>query len=79
MITNDEDLTLVHRQLERIESALGALRREVLPQSEARFLLMAEAYVDQILELRAEIDAYLGLDLVRSHMEAASPDDHVPA
>jgi hypothetical protein len=78
MITNDEDLALVHRQLERVEGALGALRRDVLPQSEARFLLMAEVYVDQILDLRAEIDAYLGLDLVRSHMAAGSPDHPRP-
>jgi hypothetical protein len=74
MITNDEDFALVQRQLERIETALGALRRDVLPQSEARFLLMAEAYVEQILALRAEIDEYLGVDLVQKR-QAASMED----
>jgi len=73
MIKTDQDLEIVRRQLARAESAFGALRREVLPQSEERFLLMAEAYVDQILALRAEIDAFLGLDVVfRKRAEVAA-------
>ena len=75
MITTDEDFALVRQQLERVETALGALRRDVLPQSEARFLLMAEAYVEQILALRAEIDEYLGLDLVQKRRALNLPDD----
>ncbi len=73
MITNDEDLTLVHQQLARIETALGALRRDVLPQSEARFLLMAEAYVDQLHAQRREIDEYVGDDYVRTHLAESMP------
>lgn len=64
MIKSDQEFELVRQQLTRAESALGALRREVLPQSEDRFFLMAEAYVEQILSLRREIDEFLGLDLI---------------
>ena len=38
-----------------------SLRRDVLPKSVARYNLMAESYVDQINELRSEIEEYLGI------------------
>jgi hypothetical protein len=76
MIKTDQDLELVRQQLARAESAFGALRREVLPQSEERFLLMAEVYVEQILALRAEIDEFFGLDWVFKRRAAAAPGDH---
>ncbi len=75
MIQSDQEFELVRQQLTRAESALGALRREVLPQSEDRFLLMAEAYVEQILALRREIDEFLGLDLIFQR-RAATTDEH---
>jgi hypothetical protein len=75
MIETDQDLEIVRQQLARAESAFGALRREVLPQSEERFLLMAEAYVEQILALRGEIDAFLGLDVaIRKRAEIAAEE-----
>ena len=58
MISTDAEFEVVSQQLARAESALGAIRRDVLPLSRERYLLMAEAYVDQILALRAEIDEY---------------------
>lgn len=61
MIRTDEELEIARQQLARAESAIGALRREVLPVSEKRFSLMAGAYVEQVLALRAEIDAFVGL------------------
>jgi hypothetical protein len=64
MIKTEQDLEIARQQLARVESAVGALRREVLPVSEERFVLMAEAYVEQILALRAEIDEFLGLALI---------------
>jgi hypothetical protein len=64
MINTAAEFDVVSQQLSRAESALGAIRRDVLPLSKERYLLMAEAYVDQILALRAEIDQYLGLDLL---------------
>jgi hypothetical protein len=39
---------------------------------------MAEAYVEQILALRAEIDEYLGLELFQQR-RAADLADHQPA
>lgn len=75
MIKTDEDLEIVRQQLTRVESAFSALRREVQPQSEERFLLMSEAYVEQILTLRAEIDEFLGLDLVFRKRTAAGSGD----
>ena len=58
MITNEKELKVVLDQLKRVETALESIRREVKPKSEAKYELMAEAYVDQITELKAEIDAY---------------------
>lgn len=75
MIKTDQELEIVRQQLARVESTFSALRREVLPQSEERFLLMAEAYVEQIVTLRAEIDAFLGLDLIFAKRTAAAPGD----
>jgi hypothetical protein len=70
MITNDGELALTRLQLGRVERALGALREDVLPQNEERYRLMAEPYVDQIDELRAEIDAYVRAnDLVDSTLD----------
>lgn len=64
MSNSHEELELTREQLERAERALEALRHEVLPQNPARFRLMAESYVEQIRSLRAQIDAYLGIDLL---------------
>ncbi len=76
MIKTDQDLEVVRQQLARVESTFSALRREVLPQSEERFLLMADVYIEQILALRAEIDAFLGLDVVFVRRAAAATGDH---
>lgn len=59
MIHNDEELNVVREQLQRAESALLSLRRDILPQNERLYRLMAESYVDTILELRGQVDAYL--------------------
>lgn len=61
MIQNDQQLEVVREQLATAESALDSLRREVRPQSAAMYTVMAEAYVDMILSLRAQIDAYVGI------------------
>lgn len=49
-------------QMKRAESALEALRHEVLPKSEHMYQLMSEAYLDTIMELRGKIDAYLEIN-----------------
>jgi hypothetical protein len=51
----------VREQIERLERALESLSREVRPKSEQQFRVFAEGYVDQIAELRSEIDRYLGI------------------
>ncbi len=64
MIHTDHELAIVREQLGRAEEALKAIRDELRPVNESRFLLMAESYVQMILELRGQIDAYLGLEAV---------------
>ncbi|NOT02817.1 MAG: hypothetical protein HOP29_19635 [Phycisphaerales bacterium] len=61
MIANDQQLKVVRQQLERVETALSSIKRDVLPKSETRFRLMAEGYLDQIGDLRQQIDEYLGV------------------
>jgi hypothetical protein len=72
MIHNEQELTIVREQLHVAEQALKAIRDEVRPVSESRFLMMAESYVDVIQELRAQVDEYLGLQAVADAEEAAS-------
>ena len=66
MIANDKELQVVLNQLQRAESALDSIRREVKPKSEAKYELMAEAYLDQIAELKAQIDAYRAMTVERN-------------
>jgi len=61
MIRNDDELAVVRQQLNRAEGALLAISREVKPQSEERYHLMAEQYLGQIYEIRSQIDAYVGV------------------
>ena len=63
MICNDEQLKVVRGQLELIEGALESLKRDVLPKSRANFDVMAEGYIDQIAELRSEIEQYVGVSM----------------
>jgi hypothetical protein len=60
MIRNEQQLTIVRRQLALIEEALEALRREVLPKNKKNFEVLSEGYVDQIAVLRQDIEAYTG-------------------
>jgi hypothetical protein len=61
MIDNDDQLEVVRKQLATVEAALIALRRRMLPQHEGQYRIFAEGYIEQILELRAEMDQYLGI------------------
>jgi hypothetical protein len=56
MILNDEELNVVRKQLALIEDALASLRQRVT--NERNFAVYSEGYVDQINELKAEIEAY---------------------
>ena len=52
MIENDAQLQQTRVALNHLESALFALKRDVLPLNPARFALMAEPVVDHIRKLR---------------------------
>ena len=60
-ITSQEGLEATQHGLACIESALAAIRQNVLPYNPQLYALMSEGYIDQILKLRAQIDEYLGL------------------
>ncbi len=59
MIRNDKELQVILEQLNRAESALGSLRHDIYSQNPNMYRLMAESYVDTILQLRSEVDSYL--------------------
>lgn len=63
MITNDEELAFVRKQLARVEAALDSLRQDVKPKNERTYQVMAVSYVDAIQELRTQVEAYLGVGL----------------
>lgn len=69
MIRNEEDLAIVRLQLSRVEEALEGLRSEVYPKNPRNFAIFAEAYLDQIAELKVTINAYLGTIPAPSHHE----------
>lgn len=64
MIRNDEELTVVRSQLARAEAALASLRRDVLPKNEDMYHMMAESYVDTVIELRGLVDEYLRIEVI---------------
>ncbi len=64
MIENDEQLERTRQSLAKLESALIALRHDVLPLNARRFQVMAEPYVDQIRELRSAVEEYIGVTLM---------------
>lgn len=68
MIRNDDELSVVREQLGRAESALESLRHDVLPKNVNLYRVMAESYVDTIVELRGHIEAYLGAGETRSEI-----------
>jgi len=79
MIQNDEQLNQTRAAIAHLEAAVASLKREVLPLNPARFALMAEPAVDQIRELRSEVDEYLGITAAVSHaaevwMRIAGPE-----
>ena len=78
MIQNNEQLERTRQAMAKLESALVALRRDVLPLNANRFQVMAEPYIDQIRALRSEVEEYIGVTLMPTdtteqgqHAEAA--------
>ena len=62
MTENDEQLRITHEQLGRLYRALADLRQEAKPINPRKSTVFSEGFVDQIRQLRAEIDSSLGLD-----------------
>jgi hypothetical protein len=62
MIRTDEQLRRTREALLHVEAALAALHRQKAEMHPNWFALMAEPVLDQLHELRAQIDAHIGLD-----------------
>ena len=78
MIENDAQLDQAREALGQLERAVQALHARFGREKKALFAAMAEDYRTNILRIRTEIDAYLGLDAARSHqarcrLESATP------
>jgi hypothetical protein len=58
---NDRAFKITREQLVRIESALLSLRRRMLPEGRRQYEVFSEGYVDQINDLRQQIEEYLGI------------------
>lgn len=60
MITNDEKLSQLMEQLERMYRTLASLRRDVDPVNPRQFALLAEGHEEEICRLQEAIDIYTG-------------------
>lgn len=70
MIQNEDQYQQSFTVLQRLESALASLRRRVEPINPELFQAMAQTYIDEISEIRNEIDEYIG---VNTAMESRAP------
>jgi hypothetical protein len=61
MITNDTELELTRERLKMVEAALDSLRRDVKSKNEKLYQVMSVSYIDLLLSIRGDIDAYLGI------------------
>jgi hypothetical protein len=61
MIENDDQLNQTRLAINDLESAMAALKRDVLPLSAERFVVMAEPIVEHIRELRQQVEEYVGI------------------
>jgi hypothetical protein len=62
-----EELAITRRQLAHAENALVSLHEEVFAKNPRNYAVFSESYIDMILQLRAEIDAFL-------HIAPAPPE-----
>lgn len=60
MISDDEQLSQAIQQLGRLYRALNALKSDVQPLNPRKFALLAEGPLDEIQNLKKEIDEYSG-------------------
>jgi hypothetical protein len=70
MIENESQLEQTRRAIAELEDALQSLKTRVFPENPALFEAMASDYVTAICDLRADVDAYIG---VNDALESAAP------
>ncbi len=70
MIENEGQLEQTRRAIAELENALQSLKARVFPENPALFEAMAADYVSSIRDLRADVDAYVG---VNDALESAAP------
>ena len=63
MIASDAQLKVTQLQIQRLESALAALRHT---GTKAEFAAQAPAIIEHIRRMREEIDTYLGMSEVET-------------
>jgi len=61
MIENDDQLNQTRGAIADLESAMAALKRDVLPLSAERFAVMSEPVIEHIRELRQQVEEYVGI------------------
>ncbi len=64
MIENDRQLQQSIEQLDRMYRALAEIHARVRPNDPTRYTLMAEGPLDEIHRLQADIEMYLGVELI---------------
>ncbi|MBI5679240.1 MAG: hypothetical protein HZC52_12305 [Planctomycetes bacterium] len=69
MISDYRQLKQTREALNRLEEDLISLNHEVYPVNPERFHLMAEAYVDHIIQLRSQIDEYIGIKTYQDKLQ----------
>lgn len=69
MIENDKQLRQTREELTHLEEDLISLQRELYAVNPERFHLMAEAYIDHIMELRNQIDEYIGIKIYQDKLQ----------
>ena len=61
MIENDNQLNQTRLAINDLEAAMAALKRDVLPLNTERFAVMAQPIIDNIRELRQQVEEYVGI------------------
>jgi len=75
VIETDEGFELTRRQLAMLENGIVSLRREMLPHESRNYWYFAQGIVAMIRKLRADIDAYLGIDKFQEDVEPEGEEE----
>ncbi|MCE9656685.1 hypothetical protein LPC13_15575 [Clostridium celatum] len=64
MINNLEEKQFIEKRINKLENILFDLKERLLPEREEQYKAMASIYVRKIIELREEIEEYIGMNEV---------------